>query len=85
MQPKGHRTRTRQATGFEQRDKKQETSDSRLLAHMSDSLRNTLFFSKFELHKMVTSRDFFESELSSDEEVELGAIVAATAIIFSKC
>ena len=33
---------------------------------------------------MATSRDFFESELSSDEEVELGAILAATAIIFSK-
>ena len=33
---------------------------------------------------MATSRDFFESELSSDEEVELGALLAATAIIVSK-
>ena len=74
----------RQATGFEQRDKTQETSDNHLLAHVSDSLRNTLVFSKFEVHKMAMLRDFFESKLSSDEEVELGTLLAATAIIFSK-
>jgi len=34
---------------------------------------------------MATSRDFFETELSSDEELEVGAILAATAVIFSKC
>ena len=38
---KGLRTRTRQATSLKQRDKKQETSDSLLLAHLSDSVENT--------------------------------------------
>ena len=33
---------------------------------------------------MATSRDFFESDRSSDEEVEVGAILAATAIVFRK-
>ena len=33
---------------------------------------------------MAPSRDFFESDLSSDEEVEVGAILAATAIVFRK-
>ena len=32
---------------------------------------------------MATSRDYFES-VSSDEEVEVGAILAATAIVFRK-
>ena len=33
---------------------------------------------------MATSRDFIETELSSDEELEVGAILAAIAVIFSK-
>ena len=33
---------------------------------------------------MATLRDFFETELSSDEELEVGAILAATAVILSK-
>ena len=33
---------------------------------------------------MAPSRDCFESDLSSDEEVEVGAILAATAIVFRK-
>ena len=33
---------------------------------------------------MAVSRDFFETELSSDEELEVGAILAATAVIFGK-
>ena len=33
---------------------------------------------------MATSRDCFETELSSNEELEVGAILAAAAVIFSK-
>ena len=33
---------------------------------------------------MATSRDFVKNELSSFEELEVGAKLAATAVIFSK-